>query len=573
MSRYPSDAPSTTSGESTCLRRAKCSTSSASKSQADSLPPGGLNSRNRAAMRLSQLERLKASRQTAQACRAAAQELPSTAACEQHLSEQSWRQPMTDAGQTGAAASIRQQSRQAACHQVAHEAKIGGKPCAPLSRASSSISLPRHGARNRHRGASRGYLDRYTAACAANKSVASPPERQRLQTQSMQPKEPATAQSGENRRTSASPPQGSAESATQTCAIHEAQEVGSAAQCSPAEGTQDDRAAHVQQISTQARPAPSQASTASQPVHAADSLIIGSESGATGQSSTNTFDLRVDSANNAHSQSAQHQKAAQQEPICAQEEVLPSDPVKADASAMAQAEHEELLSNCEQAPGKAKPLPHADAPVCSPQTQLKSRHGLLASPARLRTSGREGSPLPAQGKPAGSAGVLFVQASLEPEAVQRIVGTMESQKAVGGRSPPGQQAHSSLQRLVSLHAYAAASPSPSLQPSLITGISDTAYARGASEDGLSMQHTSGKEGALTQQWDEQKKRLDDMASARKRRPRGLAALLAGMCSCFALQPHASPRESVALTLSLTSSLSPRCDIITGRSSPQSTGLL
>ena len=465
------------------------SASSACTSQSEGRPAGGLNSRNRAAVRLSQLERLKAHRQSAQAGHEASQRAPGMAALE--------RQPPS----------------QTARPSITSESRPGERPSGLGSAGvASSMPLPHGVARTRQRSNSKGYLDRYAAACAASRRTAGPVAQQKLEAQSAQAEEQVCADVGDRTRSGASVRLSSAESRTGTSDMGtQAQEAMRAAQYNLAEAGQQGPATEVSCLDT--APLSSHGSVASQPAPSADGHLSTSESGRTEQTSQDQCTLRVDSI-----------------------------PDQADVPGLAEAEPVKLPSDCPQAPGKPKPLPQADAPVRSPHTHPEGSHALSPSPARQR------SPLPAPGMPAGTAGVLFVQPSSETPAVQGLVGTVDSIKGTGQQALPAQAAGSSLQRLVNLHAYAAAGPTSHgdavQQPCSIAIIPDLGPAKAASLNKLRSPLTSVEEGPAHQFWEVQKRVAEVTAEPSQQRPRSLPRLLAGLCSCFAPQPHASPEPAV-----------------------------
>ena len=412
-------------------------------------------------MRLSQLERLKAHRQSAQAGRAAAPErqLPG------------------------------------------YPASGPGKgPSAPGSgRSSCGVA----GARQRS--TSRGYLDRYAAACAASGKTASP----------LQPQEQISAYTEESARSGGTVRLSSAESRTGT-----SQEATTAAHYDLVDSGQEGAAPCVTQRSSDTALASSHTSVASQPAQSVDSHV-------------STLELCV-TERISHEKSGTHVDAVH---------------AQAEMPGLAQAEPGRLPSECPQAPGRAKPLPQAEPPVCSPQAHPEGSHASSASPARLR------SPLPAAAGPASSAGVLFVPAPPETETVQKILVTVGSLKDVGQQALPTQAAASSLHRLVNLHAYAAAGPgrhgdAPE-QPRSAASIPDLGPEKGVSLDKLRSPLTSVEEGPASQFWDVQKRVGEIPEMPAKQRPRGLPKLLAGLCSCFAPQPHASLNEPVVVNLCAT----------------------
>lgn len=131
-----------------------------SGSQAESLASGARHSQQRAearlSHRLSQLERLKASRQSAQATRAAGQRLSGKVAPEA-------QQPA--------------QPRLSGARATPPAAQAGGFEQRAPAQAATKSGVQRGSAAGRQKCASGGYLDRYTAAClASGKSFTSLPE-------------------------------------------------------------------------------------------------------------------------------------------------------------------------------------------------------------------------------------------------------------------------------------------------------------------------------------------------------------------------------------------------------------
>ena len=457
------------------------STSSASTSQSE----GGQNSRARAAVRLSQLERLKAQRQSAQAGRAATQSTPSAAALERRQLP----------GQTGS------------------------RP--EGSEGSASVPLPRGGARAGQRSTSRGYLDRYAAACIASGKDTGPLERHNGDTQSAQPEEQVSPSGVECTRSGEALRLSSAESRTGTSDVGKQPHKDlTDAHYNLAGPGQEGTAARVTQCSSDTAPTSSQASVASQPPPSVDSHVS-------------------------------NPQPCTAEPFSPEEGGMCMDSVhkSGDVPGLSEAERAELPSECLQAPSRAKPLPQADAPVRSRQAHPEGSHASSASPARLS------SPLPAPGMPAGSAGVLFVQPLSETEATPRVVGIVHGLKDAGLQTLPAQPDTSSLQRLVNVHAYAAAGPirrGHAAQQALSgDSIPDSGPAKAGSLDRLRSPLTSVEEGPASHFWEVQKKVGEVPAQPAQRRPRGLPKLLAGLCSCFAPQPHARPSEPTVVNLCMT----------------------
>lgn len=364
---------------------------------------------------------------------------------------------------------------------------------------SGMSSRSRGGVRDRQRGASRGYLERYIAA---GKSLASPPEAQQQKPRRLL--QQSHAQSG-----------GSESADAAACSITSSGEgVHEAGIVSPPSvhgGAQEQQTADGHADNVQSMSAASEASTASE--------------GAGAEANQAT----ADSEGHEVPPSSDLQAAVQHEPACSVEGAAAVGADKAEEFADAKAQSKVPPSSSTQAPGKAKPLPQADAPVCSPKTQAPE-----ATPARHRSPGRATTPPPAHSTaPRGSPGVLFVQPSLGK------AGTLGTGKAAAGNAP----------QHVRLHAFAAMKPGAagdtSAEASSSTG---AAHGRRAGKEGLSV--ASGKGKSAGQLWGVQKERLAEVTESSQQRPKGLAALLAGLCSCFAPQPHASPSEPVARCLSV-----------------------
>ncbi len=477
----PQEASASSKGSSR-LRRTTSSASSSSKSQSE----GGHNSCARAAVRLGQLERLKAHRQSAQAGRAAAQKVSGAAAPQRHLPGHPGSRP-------------------------------GNQPSAPGSGNSSSGV-----AGARQRSSSRGYLDRYAAACAASGKTVSPLQQEETDSQQpTQPQKQVSIYGEESTRSGGTVRLSSAESRTGTSGLAKLpQEAMTAAHYNLADPGQEDASPCVTQCSSDTAPQSSHASVGSQPAPSRDGCGSTSEPGMMDQFSHDEQSARMDAVHD-----------------------------QADVPGMAEAELGQLPNECPQAPGRAKPLPQAEPPVCSPQTHPEGSHASSASPARLR------SPLPAPVMPAGSAGVLFVQPQPETETVQKILGTVGSLKNAGQQALPAQAAAGSLQRLVNLHVYAAAGPTrhndAALQPRSAASVPDLELGKGASLDKLRSPLTSVEEGPASQFWEVQKRVGEVPAVPAQQRPRGLPKFLAGLCSCFAPQPHASLSEPVVVNLCVT----------------------
>ncbi|MCJ1297212.1 hypothetical protein MMC34_008782, partial [Xylographa carneopallida] len=470
------------------------SASSASTSRSEGRSAGGLNSRNRAAVRLSQLERLKAHRQSAQAGREAGQRAPGMAALERQPPSHTVRQPTTSAS------------------------RPGERPSGPGSAGvGSSMPLPRGVARTGQRSTSKGYLDRYAASCAVSGKDAKPLKRQQ-EAESAQLEEQVSTGVGHRTRSGAFVRLSSAESRTGApdTGKHD-QEAMTAALYNLAEAEQQRPATGVSCSDT--APLSSHASVASQPAASADGHLSTSDSGRIEDTGQDRCSFRLDSV---------HDQAG-----------LPG---------LAEAELGGLPNECPQAPGRTKPLPQADAPVCSPHTHPEGSHASSASPARLR------SPLPTPGVPASSTDVLFVQPPPEIAAVPRVVKAVESIKDTGRQAPLAASADGSLQLMVNLHAYAAAGlprhGDVAQQHDPVASIIELGPTKAASLDKLRTPLTSVEEGPAHQFWEVQKRVVDVSAVPAQQRPRNLPKFLAGLCSCFAPQPHASP-EPVMMNLCMT----------------------
>lgn len=396
-------------------------------------------------------------------------------------------------------------------------------PSGTGSGESASMPVPRGVARARQRSTSKGYLDRYAAACVASGKNAGLLERHEEDVQPTQLEEQVSTHGVERTRSGGTLRLSSAESRTGSSNTGKRpQEALTAAHYDVAEPGLEGTAARVTQCSSDTGPASSHASVASQPAPSVDSHVSNPQPGIAENYGPEQCGLCMDSVDE-----------------------------RIDVPGLAAAERAQLPGYCPEAPGRAKPLPQADVPVCSPQTHPEGSHASSASPAQLR------SPLPAAGMPAGSAGVLFVQPPPKTEAIRRVAVTVDVPKDAGLQTLPAQPYYSSLQRLVNLHAYAAAGPirhghaAEQQQPLSGASIPDSGPAKAVSLDRLRSPLTSVEEGPAKQFWEVQKKVVEIPAQPAQRRARSLPQLLAGLCSCFNPQAQASPSEPVVVNLCMT----------------------
>ena len=207
--------------------------------------------------------------------------------------------------------------------------------------------------------------------------------------------------------------------------------------------------------------------------------------------------------------------------------------------------------SCPLAPGRAKPLPAADAPVESPKPQPGGSQA--GSPGHRRIPSRAAAHQP---KSPGTPGVFFVQPALEMPAVQGFTAAEKAEKASAGHSVATQPANDALQH-VSLHAYAAGPRSP------IGSAAEKAAQDGAAAEAgpagkqiLEPKWACSQPSASQQPWGAKKGRPDDARQSGQRRKHGLPGLLGALCSCFAPVPSANPKEPATDMGSLES----RCEV-------------
>ena len=217
-----------------------------------------------------------------------------------------------------------------------------------------------------------------------------------------------------------------------------------------------------------------------------------------------------------------------------------------------QAQPVALPDSCPQAPGQAKPLPAADAPVESPKPQPGGSQA--GSPGHRRTLSRAAAHQP---RPLGAPGVLFVLPAPEMPAVQGIAAAEKAEKASAGDSVAAQMANGAPQH-VSLHAYAAGARSTAGNAAETGSAQDAAAveAGAARKQALEPQKACSQPAALQQPGAPQKRGPDDTSQPSQRRKRSLPGLLGALCNCFAPAPSASPPEPAADEVSLES----RCKV-------------
>ena len=362
-------------------------------------------------------------------------------------------------------------------------------------------SMSRGGVRDRQRGASRGYLERYIAA---GKSLASPPEAQQQKPRRLLRHLHAQSVGADS---------AGAAACSITSSGEGVQEAGIVSPASVHGGAQEQQTTEGHEDVTQTKSAASEASAASEGSGAEHSQATAIQEG------------------QGVPPSSDQQAAIEHEPACSGQGAVAIGADEAEEFADAEAQSRIPPSSTTQAPGKAKPLPQADAPVCSPKTQAPE-----ATPARHHSPGRAATPPPTHSAaPRGSPGFLFVQPSLGK------AGTLGTGGAAAGNAP----------QHVSLHAFAVMKPGPAADASAEASSSTgAAHARCAGRERPSVASVRGK--SAGQPWGMQKERLAEVAESSQQRPKGLAALLAGLCSCFAPQPHVSPSEPVAMCISATS---------------------
>ena len=474
--------------------------------QAEDLPPGDLNSRNGTHGRVSQLERLKMARQSAQANRAASMK-PSTA---------SQGQQHTDLTSKAASSEC--------CTAQMSPPELPASAQARQREGESSIQTKCE----RQSPASGRYMDRYAAACRTSRSGATSqpsPEAQSAKAQA----QPANAHR-----------HGSARSGLKAPRIVSSPKrlVALSGQPWKAPGAHQGRgnAAGAQRGVLHAAAKTSQTGTAGQATQEAVDTMTGTACSSS-RSEPDVPGLPAPAQSSMSSQGTSPTVAVshQHSVSSSNDGSLQSQTAESGAQPAPQAQPDALPDSCPQAPGRAKPLPAPDAPVESPKPQPGGSQ--VGSPGHRRTPSRAAAHQP---KSPGTLGVLFVQPALEVPAVQGITAVGEAEKANAGHTVSAEPASGAPQH-VSLHAYAAG-------PCSAAGnAASKAYAQdgNAAKAGPAREQAHNQPAGSQQPWGEKKRGPDDAQQSKQRRKRSLPGLLGALCHCFAPAPSARPREPAA----------------------------